>query len=405
MKKYNYIVHYLTRCEYVFVSFLTVITLLFSSFEIVYARVDSLLNQSVERAILAENWGEVVNLLGPDDSLVSSPVARLIKAHACLALNRNNESLCLFLSVSSEEDLKTWKKWTNNFSNQNTKNAITQYFDGDAFARMEQWDSALVAFDKGLKLDSNHVLILNAKGVTWAAKGEWDQAWIYLTKATLVSDSFADAFASLGAMWIQRRTGAKGALEAFKQAFNINPDFALALNGQGCAQYALGHWEEAKVDFEEASRISECLPLTNLNLLALNKAKLDVMENETNELAKDTAGMSLNRRLEFSNLTNDIRLNRREVSSIISSQWRVDNLWKPFWHGISGMPWVGGIGHGMLEHLNNQTVINQKTLDQFYMSTGQGVDSDKIRRSFIDSGNWLLITWAGLLYYVRPVGE
>jgi len=403
MKRIDYKMTRRVTISCVFVTLLMSITLFVVLPGILNAQSDPLLDQKVKKAILAEEWTKVVDVLGPDSNLTSLPVARLIKGHACLALNRNNESLCLFLSVTSEGDLKKWKDWTQEFAKKNPKSAIACYFEGDAFARLEQWDSALVALDKGLELDSNHALILNARGVTHVAKGEWDSAYVYLTKATVANDSFADAHASLGAMWIHRRTGAKGALERFSQALKVSPNFALALNGRGCAQFALGHWDEAKMDFEEAGKRADCLDLTNINLLGLNKAKVELMSIQVDELVEDTAGMSVERRTHLGNIRNDIGLTKSQISSIEGAQWRIHNWWKPIWHGVSGIPWVGGLGRGMVDKLNNRTSINEKTLDRFYSSTGCGVDLEKIRGAYIDRGNWPVVTWVGLVYYVKPV--
>ena len=143
---------------------------------IVVAELTHLMDQEVEKAILAEEWSKVADLLDSDDSLTSASVARLIKGHACLALNRNNESLELFLNASSAEDLERWEEWTLGFAEQNPHNAVVHYLKGDAFARMEQWDSAILAFDKALQIKPDYPLALNARGVALCACGRWDGA-------------------------------------------------------------------------------------------------------------------------------------------------------------------------------------------------------------------------------------
>lgn len=92
----------------------------------------------VEDAVLTEDWVKVSDLLTSVDTQTPFPVLRLIKAHAYLALNRNNESQCLFLSVSSEDELKQWQKWSNDFVTQNSQKAIAHYFKGDSLARFRQ---------------------------------------------------------------------------------------------------------------------------------------------------------------------------------------------------------------------------------------------------------------------------
>ena len=78
----------------------------------------------IREAILQEEWGKVAVLLDSVDAQTPSPVLRMIKGHATLALNRNNESLCQFLSVSSEDDIKKWEKWSQGFVKENPNNVI-----------------------------------------------------------------------------------------------------------------------------------------------------------------------------------------------------------------------------------------------------------------------------------------
>lgn len=57
----------------------------------------------VENVILNDNWDEILKTLEKDDAQADDPVARLLMAHACLATNRNNASMLLFLSVKEQK--------------------------------------------------------------------------------------------------------------------------------------------------------------------------------------------------------------------------------------------------------------------------------------------------------------
>ena len=58
----------------------------------VNAQPAQIVDKKVEDAILVEDWKKVADKLGAVDPETPSPILRLIKGHACLALNRNNES-------------------------------------------------------------------------------------------------------------------------------------------------------------------------------------------------------------------------------------------------------------------------------------------------------------------------
>lgn len=124
----------------------------------------------LEAAILKEDWSRVAALLGSAKNLAAP--ARLVKAHAYLALNRNNESLCLFLNASSKDDLGKWEEWTRDFARKNPQTTVAHYFRGDALARLRQWDDALMAFVRAIELHPKHALALNSRGAIYAARGQ-----------------------------------------------------------------------------------------------------------------------------------------------------------------------------------------------------------------------------------------
>lgn len=213
--------------------------------------------KAVEAAVLQEQWEQVAKLLesvSDDVKKSPNPVLRLIKGHACLALNRNNESLCLFLSVTGPDDLEKCRVWAERLAARNSKDAIAHYFKGDMLARLERWDEAIAAFDHELTSHPHHAMLLNARGTAYCAVGRWDDALVDLTMSTLVDPRFADAHASLGAMWIQRRSGPGGAMASFLQALRLSSQFALADNGKGCAEFARGEWESANQSFAKGAK-------------------------------------------------------------------------------------------------------------------------------------------------------
>jgi tetratricopeptide (TPR) repeat protein len=398
------------------------------------------LDQKVEKAVLEEDWTKVTDILGPDDSLKAPAVARLIKGHACLALNRNNESLCLFLSVTSESDLKKWKSWTQKFVKQNPQSAIAYYFEGDAFARLEQWDSALVTLDKGLQLDSTHALILNARGVIQAAKGELDTAYAYLAKAIVADSSLADAYASFGALWIQRKTGAKGALEAFDQALKISPDFVSALYGRGCVKSILRKWTESKEDLENAIAKAGCLSefiLSNIaqTLVYVQKSEESIVApvdslNPSYEIDRRLSAMERSGNTGFmgsdykalvgvarnypqyqsyirDNLNKLAQNNPNFDRNLSRTQLQVENhnRWGQFWGNILKrtditqvkglLPATGGSWATLCE--KNLSTMQNISLKQYDLTKGV---SSKMDLSW-EEGNWPFSTQYGLFYKPR----
>src|SRR6185503_5193335 len=133
----------------------------------------------VEKALLGEDWSKVVELLAKVDGSTVSPVLRLIKGHACLALNRNNQAIELFASSANDHDRQEWRTWSQMIAEKYPKQAIALYLKGDAFARSKEWKAADECFEKALYLNPQCYLASNARGVVAHAVGNSLQARTY----------------------------------------------------------------------------------------------------------------------------------------------------------------------------------------------------------------------------------
>jgi tetratricopeptide (TPR) repeat protein len=237
---------------------------------------------SLEQALLAEDWKGLLGLLDDVNAVTPSPVLRLIKGHACLAENRNNESSCLFRSVSSTEDKSIWLAWAESFSKQHPDSSGAIYLLGDALGRSEDYDRAINVLKQGIQgaqACPAPALRLNALGVFCALRGDLNEARDYFEQAVSSSGGqLADSYANLGMYWIQRSEGAIGAEGAFDEALRLSPDFALALHGRGCARL-VNKKPTARKDLEDALAQSGCLEesmLENVVRCAAQVAGADV---------------------------------------------------------------------------------------------------------------------------------
>ena len=216
------------------------------------------LDPALEQAILAEDWERIVGML-PKEAEPNMPAPlRLIKGHACLATNRNNESLCLFLSASSEVDRRDWDGWSKDFLARNPRSPIAYYFVGDSQSRMREWSSAVRNLNHALTIHPNHILSLNMRAVVYAHQGKIEQTRADIKAVLKITrNQLSDAWANLGYYWIQRNEGSEGAIRAFSKALEISPDFALAYHGRGCARLIL-RIKEAQDDFNRATKYGTC---------------------------------------------------------------------------------------------------------------------------------------------------
>jgi tetratricopeptide (TPR) repeat protein len=231
---------------------------LFTAVSPAATQMSSNLDPILEEAILTENWEMIVSLL-PKKMEPNLPAPlRLVKGHACLATNRNNESLCLFLEASSETDHRRWKEWSTKFLKQHPSNPIAYYLCGDANSRLRQWGPAIAYFDKGCVFDPNHALLRNARGVAFVAMGQAERSFEDFLAATENSPYLADAFANLGTYALQVKDGAKGGIKDYDKAIALSTEFALAFFGRGCLRIASNDFEVGQRDLDRSWDLAQC---------------------------------------------------------------------------------------------------------------------------------------------------
>lgn len=403
------------------------------------------LSTEVERALVSENWERAIALLGADNSETTPVVSRLAKAHAYLATNRNNESLCLFLSAKTEAELAEWEKWTVGFRSRNPDSEIAQYLMGDALAREKRWDDALKAL-----ASAKDPLSLNARGAVYAQIGKLDLAYRDFSSAANAAPGFADAHASWGALNIQQKDGAEGALREYSRAIELSPQFGLAYNGRACAHVALGDPEGATKDFETGVNSLSCgKALVRQNIAAtldyFNGAKTGVpakmshddvgtaLLSQFNDMKANPSGWNVNRfvstlrglpdatQSQYINMTADYAKSNPQWAAKIKDAagagvltnkqggW-ADNLGR-LMTDVTSIT-IGKVGFGLANSgagRMNVTEGNEKVFTSLYTKLPDaqhdrigGVTSD-VSRLHLDAGDWPFTAFYGLAYGIDTV--
>ncbi|MBD3337109.1 MAG: hypothetical protein GF355_16460, partial [Candidatus Eisenbacteria bacterium] len=96
------------------------------------------IDEQVAADLRAERWPAVLADLSHVTVDDSSGVARYLKAHACLAVDRNNESYCLFSSLTPA-DLASCREWVGELISESPAEAPPagiSYLLGDIQARV-----------------------------------------------------------------------------------------------------------------------------------------------------------------------------------------------------------------------------------------------------------------------------
>ena len=202
---------------------------------------------------------------------------RALGAHACLALNDNDESLALFLSIANEKDLLAWKDWAFALAEYAPRSAVAFYLKGDALARRGDWEAAAEVYTEALgrtKTPLAQAMVLNARGVALVYCGKTNEALDDLEKACEAAPNFADGQASLGTLLVLREAP-EGAIQHYDAAMKCANAFAMAKNGRGCATLGYSKAEKSIVaalaDFAAASACPSVKEFADSNVQSVVK--------------------------------------------------------------------------------------------------------------------------------------
>ena len=366
-------------------------------------------------ALLNENWQNALNLVENEYKDSESPVYRAIKGHVFLANNRNNESLEMFFSLSNEADKNVWVKWTTKFKEDYKKNATALYLNGDAHARKGNWQAAMEKYNVAEKLAHHKLtktIILNALGVAHATNSQFDKADKFLMKAINLHPGFADTYASLGTIFIKRKAAA-GAQQYFESALKKSNDFALAINGLGCAHYGFFNKDQlltAVNKFQKSAHYSVTNKLAMSNLFSIYNIPTSKNGESAFECSAGTSITAFGKQGSLKEWSN------QELKSAIRHNDKVGRVFDmlpdiKIGGSIKNGKEKGPNAHGSIEannifsgfksetHKNRDAQIaelKRRGVEYKSPSTAGGLKTWELEEAMIDNGVWKVNNWFGL---------
>ncbi|MCG6944826.1 MAG: tetratricopeptide repeat protein [Deltaproteobacteria bacterium] len=93
------------------------------------------------------------------------------------------------------------------------------------------------------------------RGISFAIKGQYDQAISEYNKAVSLNPAFASAYTSRGVAYAQSGGQYDQAISDFSKAIEISPQFAKAYKDRGFAYYKKGQYDQAISDYGKAIEI------------------------------------------------------------------------------------------------------------------------------------------------------
>ncbi len=147
----------------------------------------------------------------------------------------------------------------------NPEDPEIQYFLGAAYSSKSLYSQAIEHFQKTLALNPKFTDARKAIGDTYLSMGEWNKAIqeyeIVLRDILYLKPFFV--WNNLG--WAYYKKGdLPQAIDTFRRAVTLKPDFGLAYYNLGLASRDAGNIEEAKKAFQEVMRLAPDTPQARL---------------------------------------------------------------------------------------------------------------------------------------------
>jgi len=378
--------------------------------------------QKAERPLLLEDWQTVDKQYEDCDpnAVPSSAVWRAIMGHASLAVNSNDKSLGLLLSLANEPNRVAWNQWTLDFASAHRTSAAALYLKGDALARTGDWTKAVDVYTLCLsqaKTATMKAMVLNARGVALASLGDFNKARDDIEAAIGTAPKFADAYANLGTLKVLREAP-DTAIEDYDRAIARSVAFALARNGRACARIGYSRdpnsVQQALSDYLSAKTCPPVRALAEANILAVSRI---IGEGEDYGM-KNSEGTTLS--------ANQFRfMDSRSQQSIMARMPKedlvniADRAYKNYMHSKTwgealqylradtlNLPFMDAkqsLRHAD-EHMavfnSAKTMLQQRDNIRLGFDPAGGARTAELEKGYADRGNWPVKTWFGLAQQV-----
>jgi tetratricopeptide (TPR) repeat protein len=272
---------------------------------------DRLLSDSERDAVLGERWQDVVGFEAGSGSPERASVLTILRGHALLALNRNDESLAAFEAFGRGPGVDDWRKWTRELVTGNAGSPVAHYLAADALARSRDVEAAVVAYGEALRLKPDFWLAVDglaAVRLSLAGPSPDGNSQALDTLSACVDDAphrcrLADAYATTGTCYLRNKRP-DIARRMYEAALRHSPGFAVARLGLACALFSSGAAGERERALRELLTLSShpiLGPLAARNLD--DAASLGVLDAQSPELAAlgGAPGTTLQQKLQITN--------------------------------------------------------------------------------------------------------
>ena len=169
---------------------------------------------------------------------------------------RLSESNIFFDRDEDATAMKVLEKANRDYNSFTTREAL-----GRARLIRENYKDALPIYDALVNSMSEEELKANTqplyfRAISYEREDQWDKAVIDFQKVLEINPEDADALNYLGYTWVDRGENLTEAFEMIEKAVELDPESGAIVDSLGWAHYKLGHYSEARKNLEKAAELT-----------------------------------------------------------------------------------------------------------------------------------------------------
>ena len=140
------------------------------------------------------------------------------------------------------------------FASPVTDTAIAANNQGLTYNNNEEYQKAIVSFDKAIELDPGLAIAYSNRGWAYIELGQYEQALTDCNKAIDLDPNLALAYSNRGLAYI-KLAQYEQAITDCNKAIELDPNLALAYSNRGLIYIELEQYEQAIADFDQAVKL------------------------------------------------------------------------------------------------------------------------------------------------------
>ncbi|MCB0510863.1 MAG: tetratricopeptide repeat protein, partial [Bacteroidetes bacterium] len=147
---------------------------------------------------------------------------------------------------------------------------------GSLYTVERKFDKAMVALNKALELQNDHLSAYNNRGFIYMETGELDKALADFNRAIAIDPNISVPYTNKAKI-LKRRGDYESALKILTKAISLNPNDYEAWNVRGAIYGKFGKYDKAFDDFQQANKANPHYshPYSNMSLIRKYQNRLD----------------------------------------------------------------------------------------------------------------------------------